>query len=165
MTGHPAGRPGPQIRVLIADDEALIRAGFTVLIDSAADLRVVGEARDGIQAVRQTRALAPDVVLMDIRMPTMDGLEATKVILGGDEDPLARVLIVTTFDDDEHVFEALRSGASGFVLKDTPPEQLLAAIRVVASGDALLAPGITRRLIAEFASTPRPVPVAHQALA
>jgi DNA-binding NarL/FixJ family response regulator len=153
------------IRVLIADDEALIRAGFTVIVDSAPGLAVVGEARDGVQAVRQVRALKPDVVLMDIRMPVMHGLEATKVILDSDEEPRPRILIVTTFDEDEHVFEALRSGASGFVLKDTPPEQLLDAIRVVAAGDALLAPAITRRLIAEFARQPRAAQPAQGALA
>jgi DNA-binding NarL/FixJ family response regulator len=162
--GHPSG-PAGQIRVLIADDEALVRAGFRLLVDSAADLRVVGEASDGVRAVRQARALQPDVVLMDIRMPIMDGLEAAKVILDSDQVPLARILIVTTFDEDEHDFEALRSGASGFVLKDTPPEQLLDAIRVVAGGDALLTPSITRRLIAGFARRPRIVPPADGALA
>jgi DNA-binding NarL/FixJ family response regulator len=150
-----ASRPPPDIRVLIADDEALVRAGFKVLVDSAPGLSVVGEASDGVQAVRQARALKPDVVLMDIRMPVMGGLEATKVILDGDQDPPARILIVTTFDEDEHVFEALRGGASGFVLKDTPPEKLLDAITIVAAGEALLAPPITRRLIAEFARQPR----------
>jgi DNA-binding NarL/FixJ family response regulator len=148
--------PGRDIRVLIADDEALVRAGFTMLIDSAPGLRVVGEASDGIQAVRQARALKPDVVVMDIRMPVMSGLEATRVILDGNQDPLPRILIVTTFDEDEHVFEALRGGASGFVLKDTPPEQLLDAIGIVAAGDALLAPAVIRRLIAEFTRRPRP---------
>jgi DNA-binding NarL/FixJ family response regulator len=162
--GHPSG-PADAIRVLIADDEALVRAGFRLLVDSAADLRVVGEASDGVRAVRQAKALQPDVVLMDIRMPIMDGLEAAKVILDSDQVPLPRILIVTTFDEDEHVFEALRSGASGFVLKDTPPEQLLDAIRVVAGGDALLTPSITRRLIAEFARRPRAVPPADGALA
>ena len=156
--GNAGERPAGEIRVLIADDEALVRAGFRVLVDSAPDLHVVGEAADGIQAVRQASALRPDVVLMDIRMPIMHGLEATKVILDSDADPRPRILIVTTFDEDEHVFEALHSGASGFVLKDTPPEQLLDAIRVIAGGDALLTPSITRRLIAEFARTPRPGP-------
>jgi DNA-binding NarL/FixJ family response regulator len=159
--------PGPaaagEIRVLIADDEALVRAGFRVLVDSAPDLRVVGEAADGVQAVRQARALRPDIVLMDIRMPIMHGLEATKVILDSADPP--RILIVTTFDEDEHVFEALHAGASGFVLKDTPPEQLLDAIRVIAGGDALLTPSITRRLIAEFARSPRPAPPPAAALA
>jgi DNA-binding NarL/FixJ family response regulator len=149
--------PGPQardIRVLIADDEALVRAGFRVLVDSAPGITVVGEASDGVQAVRQTRALRPDVVLMDIRMPVMSGLEATKVILDSEQEPLPRILIVTTFDEDEHVFAALRGGASGFVLKDTPPEKLLDAIATVAAGEALLAPAVTRRLIAEFARRP-----------
>jgi DNA-binding NarL/FixJ family response regulator len=165
----PGGPPAGGIRVLIADDEALVRAGFRVLVDSAPDLHVVGEAADGIQAVRQARALQPDVVLMDIRMPIMPGLEATRVILDGDgdgdgRDCRPRILIVTTFDEDEHVFEALRSGASGFLLKDTPPEQLLDAIRVIAGGDALLTPSITRRLIAEFARSPRPGPAPGAAL-
>jgi DNA-binding NarL/FixJ family response regulator len=141
------------IRVLIADDEALVRAGFKVLIDSAPGFTVVGEASDGIAAVRQARALRPDVVLMDIRMPVMDGLEATRVLLDGGHQ--SRILIVTTFDQDEHVFEALRGGASGFVLKDTPPEKLLEAITTIAAGEALLSPAITRRLIAAFASQPR----------
>jgi DNA-binding NarL/FixJ family response regulator len=147
--------PPPDIRVLVADDEALVRAGFTMLIDTAPGLCVVGAASDGIQAVRQARALKPDVVVMDIRMPVMDGLEATKVILEGSQDSPPRILIVTTFDEDEHVFEALRGGASGFVLKDTPPEKLLDAIATVAAGEALLAPAITRRLIAEFTRRPR----------
>jgi DNA-binding NarL/FixJ family response regulator len=149
--------PGPQardIRVLIADDEALVRAGFRVLVDSAPGITVVGEASDGVQAVRQTRALRPDVVLMDIRMPVMSGLEAVKVILDGEQEPPPRILIVTTFGEDEHVFAALRGGASGFVLKDTPPEKLLDAITTVAAGEALLAPAVTRRLIAEFARRP-----------
>jgi len=143
--------------VLIADDEALVRAGFKALLDSASDLHVVGEAADGLQAVHQSRALTPDVILMDIRMPVMDGLEATKIILDSDQPRPPRILVVTTFDHDEHVFEALRSGASGFVLKDTRPEQLLEAVHVVAAGEALLAPNVTRRLIAEFARSPRPL--------
>jgi DNA-binding NarL/FixJ family response regulator len=160
-----ASRPPRDIRVLIADDEALVRAGFKVLVDSAPGLSVVGEASDGVQAVRQARALKPDVVLMDIRMPVMGGLEATKVILDGGQDPPPRILIVTTFDQDEHVFEALRGGASGFVLKDTPPEKLLDAITIVAAGEALLAPAITRRLIAEFTRQPRAARPAGGALA
>jgi DNA-binding NarL/FixJ family response regulator len=150
------------LSVLIADDEALIRAGFRVLIDSAADLRVIGEAHNGIEAVRQARALQPDVLLMDIRMPIMHGLEATKVILDDGTGPRPRILVVTTFDSDEHVFAALHAGASGFVLKDTPPEQLLEAIRVVARGDALLTPSVTRRLIAEYTRRP-PVPAQSDA--
>jgi DNA-binding NarL/FixJ family response regulator len=152
------------ITVLIADDEALVRAGFRLLVEYAADLDVIGEAENGVQAVGQARALKPDVVLMDIRMPVMDGLEATRMILAGSQDHMPRILVVTTFDDDENVFAALRSGASGFVLKDTPPEQLLEAIRVVAAGDALLTPSITRRLIAEFARVPSPHALAQPML-
>ncbi len=162
MTSRPVQR---DIRVLIADDEALVRAGFRMLIDSAVGLSVVGEASDGIQAVRQARALRPDVVLMDIRMPVMGGLEATSVILDGNQTSPPRILIVTTFDEDEHVFEALRAGASGFVLKDTQPEKLLEAIAIVAAGEALLAPAVTRRLIAEFTRHPRPARRQQRALA
>jgi DNA-binding NarL/FixJ family response regulator len=141
-------------RVLIADDQALVRAGFRVLVESADDLEVVGEAADGVEAVAMAHSTRPDVVLMDIRMPQMDGLEAARHILA---DPLCtdtRIIVLTTFDLDEYVFEALRSGASGFLLKDIDPEELLGGIRVVASGDALLAPSVTRRLIEEFARTP-----------
>ena len=140
------------IRVLVVADEALIRAGFRVLVDASPGLTVVGEAADGTAAVRQCRALRPDVLLMDIRMPGMDGLEATRHVVG-DESLTARVLIVTTFGEDEHVFAALRAGASGFVLKDTPPENLVDAIRTVAAGEALLAPRVTTRLVAEFVRT------------
>jgi DNA-binding NarL/FixJ family response regulator len=145
------------IRILIADDQALVRAGFRMILEAEEDLEVVGEATDGQEAVDMVRQLSPDVVLMDIRMPNLDGLEATRqVVQLGDGEP-ARVLMLTTFDLNEYVYEALRAGASGFLLKDVPAEQLVAGIRVVASGDALLAPSITRRLIQEFArSSPAP---------
>jgi DNA-binding NarL/FixJ family response regulator len=142
------------IRVVLADDQALVRAGFRVLLDSAADIEVVGEAASGEGALEQTRAKRPDVVLMDIRMPNVDGLEATRRISTDPDLSGVRVLILTTFEVDEYVFEALRSGASGFVVKDMEPAELLQAVRVVARGDALLAPGVTRRLIAEFAGRP-----------
>jgi DNA-binding NarL/FixJ family response regulator len=147
------------IRVVIADDQTLVRAGFRLLVDSAADLEVVGEALDGVEAVELARRERPEVVLMDIRMPQMDGLEATRRIAADELLAGVRVLMLTTFDLDEYVYQALRVGASGFLLKDTPPADLLSAIRVVAAGDALLAPGITRRLIAEFARRPDPTQV------
>ena len=147
------------IRVIIADDQQLVRAGFRVLLESADDLEVVGEASTGSEALALARETKPDVVLMDIRMPVMDGLEATREILGDPDLECAHVLVLTTFDLDEYVFEALRSGASGFLLKDTEPEELLEAVRVVARGDALLAPSVTRRLIAEFARRPAAVRV------
>jgi DNA-binding NarL/FixJ family response regulator len=147
------------IRVVVVDDQALVRTGFSMILGAEADIDVVGEASHGVEAVELARSLRPDVVLMDIRMPVMDGVEATRMIAGPDvEDPL-RVLILTTFDLDEYVFDALRAGASGFLLKDTPAEELAAAVRVVAAGDALLAPSITRKLVAQFASQPEPEPV------
>jgi DNA-binding NarL/FixJ family response regulator len=146
------------IRVLIADDQALVRSGFRMVLDAEDDLEVVGEAANGRQAIDSVRRLKPDVVLMDIRMPELDGIAATREIAGEDGEALARVLILTTFDLDEYVYDALGAGASGFLLKDAPPEQLIAGIRVVAAGDALLAPAITRRLIEDFsrARPPRP---------
>lgn len=144
------------IRVLVADDHAMVRAGFRLLLSGEEDIDVVGEASTGREAVDLAARCRPGVVLMDIRMPELDGLEATRQIIVA--DPGARVLVLTTFDLDEYVYEALRAGASGFVLKDDPPEQLLAAIRVVASGDALLSPAVTRRVISEFTRRPRPEP-------
>jgi DNA-binding NarL/FixJ family response regulator len=140
------------IDVLLADDQALVRAGFRVLVDSDPDLRVVAEAPNGLEAVQLARQHHPDVVLMDIRMPVMDGLEATRRISAEPDLAGTRVLILTTFEADDYVFEALRAGASGFLLKDTEPADLLAAVRVIARGDALLAPSVTRRLIAEVTS-------------
>ena len=141
------------VRVLIVDDQALVRAGFKMILESEPEIEIVGEAEDGVQAVDAARELKPDVVLMDIRMPNLDGLEATRRILAATDDAV-RVLMLTTFDLDEYVYEALRAGASGFMLKDTPPEQLISAIHVVASGDALLSPAITKRVIEEFIRRP-----------
>jgi DNA-binding NarL/FixJ family response regulator len=152
-------------RVVIADDQALVRTGFSVIVDSAPDLEVVGQASDGAEAVEVVRTTTPDVVLMDIRMPVMDGLEATRRITGDPATAASRVVILTTFDLVEYVYDALRAGASGFLLKDTLPEDLLAAIRVVGAGDALIAPAITRRLIEEFAHRPEPSEASRKPIA
>jgi DNA-binding NarL/FixJ family response regulator len=144
------------IRVLVADDQSMIRAGFRMLLRDEEGIEVVAEAENGLEAVEKGARLSPTVVLMDIRMPELDGLEATRRIVAADAG--ARVLILTTFDLDEYVYEALRAGASGFVLKDDPPEQLIAAIRTVAAGDALLSPAVTRRVIEQFARAPRREP-------
>lgn len=152
------------IRILIADDQALVRTGFKMILDAEADLEVVGEAENGREAVELAAELAPDVILMDIRMPELDGLEATRQVVGGDREAApVRVLVLTTFDLNEYVYEALRAGASGFLLKDVPAEQLVAGVRVVAGGDALLAPSITRRLIEEFARAAPAPPAAPPA--
>jgi DNA-binding NarL/FixJ family response regulator len=144
------------IRVLVADDQSMVRAGFRMLLSREDDIEVVAEASNGLEAVGKAARLRPTVVLMDIRMPELDGLEATRQILAADDT--ARILILTTFDLDEYVYEALRAGASGFVLKDDPPEQLLTAIRIVAGGDALLSPAITKRVIKQFTRIPQPTP-------
>jgi DNA-binding NarL/FixJ family response regulator len=139
--------------ILIVDDQALVRAGFRMILEAEEDMEVVGEAADGREAVDEARRVKPDVVLMDVRMPDMDGIEATARLLGNG-DSTAKVVMLTTFDMDEYVYDALRAGASGFLLKDVPPEQLVAGIRAVASGDALLAPSVTRRVIEEFVRRP-----------
>ncbi|GAA0723799.1 response regulator transcription factor [Dactylosporangium roseum] len=151
------------IRVLLADDQALVRAGFRALLDAQTDIEVVGEAADGAQAVRLSVQTRPDVVLMDIRMPVLDGLEATRQIAADSRLADVRIVILTTFDLDEYVFEALRVGAGGFLVKDTEPVDLLRGVRAVAAGDALLSPGVTRRLIEEFASRSR-APLAPMSL-
>jgi DNA-binding NarL/FixJ family response regulator len=138
------------VRVLLVDDQALIRAGFRMILDAEEGIEVVGECADGTQAIDSVARLKPDVVLMDIRMPEMDGIEATRRIVGTNGDAPVKVLMLTTFDLDEYVYDALRAGASGFLLKDVPAEQLVAGIRLVAEGEALLAPSVTRRLIQEF---------------
>jgi DNA-binding NarL/FixJ family response regulator len=144
------------IRVIVADDQSMVRAGFRMLLGGEEDIDVVAEASNGVEAIEKAERFDPTVVLMDIRMPELDGLEATRRILAADRE--ARVLILTTFDLDEYVYEALRAGASGFVLKDDPPEQLIAAIRTVAAGDALLSPTVTKRVIQQFSRVPRPAP-------
>jgi DNA-binding NarL/FixJ family response regulator len=144
---------GPPLKLLVADDQAVVRFGFTAMLDSQPDMTVVGAARDGNEAVQMAAELAPDVVLMDIRMPVLSGIEATRLLNRAESPP--RVLVLTTFDLDDYVYDALRAGASGFLLKDATPEEILAAVRVVGAGDALLAPAVTRRLIAEFAGRAR----------
>jgi DNA-binding NarL/FixJ family response regulator len=146
------------IRVLLADDQAMVRAGFRLILAAEPDITVVGEAADGVEAVAAARRLRPDVTLMDVRMPRLDGIAATRRLVA--EDPVAtRVVVLTTFDVDSHVYDALRAGASGFLLKTAPPEDLVQAIRVVAAGAGLLDPGVTRRVIEEFARSPAPAPV------
>jgi DNA-binding NarL/FixJ family response regulator len=144
------------IRVLVADDQSMVRAGFRMLLAGEDDIDVVAEASDGLEAVEKAARFDPTVVLMDIRMPELDGIEATRRILAADSG--ARILVLTTFDLDEYVYGALSAGASGFVLKDDPPEQLISAIRTVAAGEALLSPAVTRRVIREFTRMPRPDP-------
>jgi DNA-binding NarL/FixJ family response regulator len=150
------------LRVLLADDQALVRAGFRALLDASDGITVVGEAGDGAEAVRLAVELRPDVVLMDVRMPSVDGLEATRRIAADARLAEVRVVILTTFELDEYVFEALRAGASGFLLKDTEPVELLRAVRVVADGEALLAPSVTRRLVEEYATRSRTAPLAAE---
>ena len=150
------------IRVLVVDDQELLRSAFAALIEAEDDMEVVGQAAEGAEALRFATSLSPDVVVMDVRMPVMDGIEATRRITASGSDRCPRVLILTTFDLDEYVFAAMRVGASGFVLKSRPPEELLEAIRVIAAGEALLAPNVTRRLIAHFAGMGQP-PAKRQA--
>lgn len=155
---------GP-LRVVVVDDQLLVRTGFRMILETEADVEVVGEAADGVEAVDVCRRLAPDVVLMDVRMPRMDGIEATRRLAGPEVLHPLRVLILTTFDLDDYVYAALRNGASGFLLKDTPPEELVRALRLVAAGEALLAPSVTRRLIDELAHVqPPPTPPRELAL-
>ncbi|GAA5033920.1 response regulator transcription factor [Streptomyces siamensis] len=152
------------IRVLLADDQSLVRAGFKALLDAQPDIEVAGEAADGAEALRKVRELRPDVVLMDIRMPLLDGLAATRGVTDDADLKDVKVVMLTTFELDEYVFEAIRSGASGFLVKDTEPEELLRAVRAVVEGDALLSPGVTRRLISEFAARSKE-PAAAESLA
>src|SRR5207342_1127311 len=144
------------IRVLVADDQSMVRAGFRILLSDEEGIEVVAEASNGLEAVDKAARFQPGVILMDIRMPELDGLEATRRILAADET--ARILVLTTFDLDEYIYEALSAGASGFVLKDDPPEQLIAAVRTVAAGDALLSPAVTKRVIKQFTRVPHAAP-------
>jgi DNA-binding NarL/FixJ family response regulator len=144
------------IRVLLADDQAMVRAGFRLILESEPDIEVVGEAGDGVTAIAAVSELQPDVVLMDVQMPVLDGLAATRQLVSSAGEASSRVLILTTFEHDEYIFEALRAGASGFLLKNAPPDDLIDAVRIVAAGDALLAPSVTRRIIEEFARRPAP---------
>ena len=165
MTGDGGPANGRVIRCLITDDQAMVREGFAAMLAAEPGIIVAGQAADGADAVRQARRLDPDVVLMDVRMPVMDGLEAARQILAAAEGPgRPRVLMLTTFDLDEYVYEALRAGASGFVLKDATTAELIHAVKVVAAGDALLAPSVTRRLISDFTRRPRAVPATPAAL-
>jgi len=157
----PAGRPGQAIRVVLVDDQALVRAGLRMVIDSQADLEVVGEGADGLGGVRAAERLRPDLVVMDVRMPVLDGIEATRRIVALPDAP--KVVVLTTFDLDEHAFAAIRAGASGFLLKDAPPEDLLSALRTVHAGDAVIAPSTTRRLLEHLAPLATD-PVALQAV-
>ncbi len=151
-------------KILITDDEELVRTGFRMILEAQDDFEVVGEASNGAEAVEMARSLQPDVILMDIHMPEMDGLEATRQIVEDQRTPESRVLILTTFDQDEYVYKALRAGASGFLLKRTPAATLVEGVRVIADGDALLAPSVTRRLIDQFAHTPEPNKPTSEAL-
>lgn len=155
------------IRVLIVDDQALVRAGFRMILEAQSDIEVVGEGGDGAQAIALAQSHKPDVVLMDIRMPGMDGIEATRRLVAVDQQPRPRVVILTTYELDEYVFDALAAGATGFLLKHVPPEELVRGVRLAAAGDALLAPSVTKRLIEEFASrrpAVRPPVVSHETL-
>ncbi|PJJ55754.1 response regulator [Compostimonas suwonensis] len=152
------------IRIVIADDQAMVRAGFAALLDAQPDMEVVGQAADGAQGVELARRTSPDVVLMDVRMPVLNGIEATRELLAAPADPPPRVLMLTTFDIDEYVYDAIRAGASGFLLKDALPGDLIAAVRVIAQGDALLAPSVTRRLIEQFAHSGAPRQTSSAAL-
>ena len=153
------------IRVLVVDDQALVRTGFATILGAQPDIEVVGEAEDGLAAVAQAGQLRPDVVVMDVRMPLLDGIEATRLLAGPDVPDPVKVLVVTTFNLDEHVYDALRAGASGFLLKDARPAELIAAVRTVAAGEALLAPAVTRALVGRFAERLRPAPPRSAALA